>query len=81
MSVLIKASSNRAQAFNRGFWKGLGGLGAQTPVDSSSESVFEPQPLPSRNRGDTITDWQIVGLCMSEAMAIETPTTTNFPCT
>lgn len=77
MSVLVKASSDRTQAFKRGFWRGLGSAGTKVLVTPSPQNVFDPQPIPSRKRGDVTTDWQQVGLCMSEAMAISTPMETS----
>jgi hypothetical protein len=73
MSVLIKASSTRAQAFRRGFWKGLGApamLFGTFDIEQTEAKDFEPKPLPKRKRGTVRDDWKAVGREISKAAEI-----------
>lgn len=70
MSVLVKVSSTRAQAFRRGFWKGLGApvvLFGTFDLDQASADDFKPKPLPVRHRGNVAEDWKKVGADIVEA--------------
>ena len=73
MSVLIKANSTRAQAFRRGFWKGLGApvaLFGTFDLEFSSDEDLKPKPLPVRHRGSIAEDWRKVGSDIVEAVKL-----------
>lgn len=73
MSFLVKANSTRAQAFRRGFWKGLGApvvLRGTHDLELTESKDFAPKPLPKRNRGSTSDDWRAVGSEIREACRI-----------
>ena len=64
MSVLVKANSTRAQAFRRGFWKGLGApiaLFGTFDLECTSDEDLKPKPLPKRRHGGIADDWRAVG--------------------
>ncbi|QTW17804.1 hypothetical protein [Comamonas kerstersii] len=73
MSVLVKANSTRAQAFKRGFWKGLGApvvLFGTFDVELTESKDFQPKPLPARKRGSIASDWRAVGQSIDEACKV-----------
>lgn len=73
MSVLVKANSNRAQAFKRGFWKGLGApvvLFGTFDLEMSTDEDLKPKPLPERHRGNIAEDWRKVGSDIFEAVKL-----------
>lgn len=70
---MMKASSTRAQAFKRGFWKGLGApvvLFGTFDLDLSTDEDLKPKPLPVRHRGNIADDWRKVGLDIVEAVKL-----------
>ncbi|MDR3005200.1 MAG: hypothetical protein LBV14_13315 [Acidovorax sp.] len=73
MSVLIKANSTRAQAFKRGFWKGLGApvvLFGNFDLEMADAEDLKPKPLPVRHRGNIAEDWKKVGSDIVEAVKL-----------
>lgn len=73
MSVLVKANSDRVQAFKSGFWKGLGApvaLFGTFDLDLSTDEDLKPKQLPQRHRGNIAEDWQKVGVDIVEAVKI-----------
>ncbi len=73
MSVLIKANSARAQAFRRGFWKGLGApvaLFGTFDLECSSSEDLKPKSLPKREYGGIADDWKAVGRSIAGASKI-----------
>lgn len=73
MSVLVKADSKRAQAFKRGFWKGLGApvlLFGTFDMEQADSKDFQPKSLPSRKRGSIASDWRAVGESLEKACKV-----------
>ena len=73
MSVLVKADSKRAQAFKRGFWKGLGApvlLFGSLEMEQTDSKDLQPKPLPNRKRGNIASDWRAVGQSINKACKV-----------